>query len=439
MKRVCVTTLGCRLNQFESDALERLLAQGGYRIVAPAEPADIHILNTCTITHQADAEARALVGKLHAASPATRLVLTGCYATGAAEAAARLPGVALVVDNAAKADMLRHLAALTSAPNADAAPHLACGTPHSRVLTDALPVNPSPRRSRVYLKVQDGCDYRCAFCIVPAVRGKSRSLPPDTLRQQLLELVAAQVPEVVITGVHLGTYGRDLAPRLNLQQLLESMLPHLGLTRLRLSSLDPHEVTPGLIELMAAHPEQLCPYLHLPVQSCDNAILKRMRRAHTVEDLVSLVPRLRAAIPDIALGSDVIVGFPSEDTAAFDNTHRILTDLHLSYLHVFSYSKRAGTDAALMAEQVPAPEIARRSRVLRSLSAVQKRAFASQFVGRELPAVVHRQRHLGSQKLVAITHNYIRVLFEGPDLLLGRAVRIRLSNFSGEFAAGELA
>ncbi|HET6346352.1 MAG TPA: MiaB/RimO family radical SAM methylthiotransferase, partial [Myxococcota bacterium] len=287
------------------------------------------------------------------------------------------------------------------------------------------------------LKIQDGCDYRCAFCIVPAVRGKSRSLPPHVLEAQLDELVAAGVPEIVVTGVHLGTYGRDLTPRVTLVALLERLLPRLGSARLRLSSLDPHEVPDALIDLMAANPGRLCRYLHLPVQSCDPGVLRAMRRAHTREHLLDLVPRLASRLPGIAIGSDVIVGFPQESDAAFQNTHDTLAALPMSYFHVFSYSPRAETAAAAMPGHVPREIVATRSRVLRALSARKHAEYARGFAGQTLSAVVHRKRHPRTGRLVAVTGNYLKVQFEGPDALLGACVPVRLgidSPLSGQWA-----
>lgn len=422
-KRITVTTLGCRLNQFESDALERLLREGGYAVADSDPTAPIHILNSCTITHQADREARQLIAQIRRATPRAHIVVTGCYATASAAEVAAIPGVDLVVGNGAKEQLVRHLDELASRePGAQAA--VAVDSPHKRTLSTALPVAPNARRSRAYLKVQDGCDYRCSFCIVPTVRGKSRSLTPATLLSQVDELVTAGVPEIVLTGVHLGTYGRDLTPRTTLVDLLRAMLPRLGSARLRLSSLDPHEVSEPLIDLMAANPERLCPYLHLPVQSCDARILKLMRRAHTVEDLTDLIPRLVQAIPHIAIGSDVIVGFPQEDAAAFANTRHVLDRLPLAYMHVFSYSQRDGTAAATMEGQVPAAQIAQRSHALRRLSAQKRVAFARRFVGTTRTAVVHRQRHAKRDQLVAITDNYLKVFFDGSDAWCGQTVQL---------------
>jgi threonylcarbamoyladenosine tRNA methylthiotransferase MtaB len=422
--RIKISTLGCRLNQFESDALERLLGARGYTIVASDALADVHILNSCTITHGADRDARQWLSRIRAQAPETKIVVTGCYATADAQAVAALPGVDLVVGNGAKEQLVTHLEAALAG-----GPRVAVGDlAGARVLEPRLPVAPAPRRSRAYLKIQDGCDYRCAFCIVPTVRGQSRSLAPHVLEAQLDELVAAGVPEIVITGVHLGTYGRDLTPRVTLVTLLESLLPRLGATQLRLSSLDPHEVPDALIDLMAANPERLCRYLHLPVQSCDPGVLRSMRRAHTREHLLELVPKLAARVPGIAIGSDVIVGFPQESDAAFQNTHDTLAALPMSYFHVFSYSPRAGTTAAAMPGHVPRDVVAARSRALRALSARKHAAYASGFADQTLSAVIHRKRHPKTGRLVAVTENYLKVQIEGPDALLGARVSVRLGS-----------
>ncbi|HRI07962.1 MAG TPA: MiaB/RimO family radical SAM methylthiotransferase, partial [Nannocystaceae bacterium] len=298
----------------------------------------------------------------------------------------------------------------------------------------SLPADDDPRRSRGHLKIQDGCDYRCSFCVVPAVRGRSASVEPTRVASQLAELVAAGLPEVVLTGVHLGTYGRDLSPRVDLRGLLVELLPRLGGARLRLGSLDPHEVDDALVELLAAERGRICRHLHLPVQSGDDAVLQRMRRAHRAGDLAALVPRLVQAVPGIAVGSDVIVGFPGEDEAAFERTLELLEGLPVAYLHVFAYSRREGTAAASMPEQV-APEVrARRSQRLRALSTAKAAAFRAAQVGAEAAAVVQRRRDPASGRLVALTDNYVEVLVDGSDALLGHGVVVRIED-AGEAAA----
>ncbi len=447
--RIAFTTLGCRLNQFESDALGRMARESGHQVVPCSEPADVVVVNTCAITHEADADSRQRVRQLQRRQPGARVVVTGCYASASPDEVARLPGVALVAGNAEKHALIEQIERLAgrepSAAGEDASAPVVHVRPgdlgrHQRVA--ALRPELAPERSRAYLKIQDGCDYRCSFCIVPSVRGRSASVPVATVRAQLAELIAADVPEVVLTGVHLGTYGRDLEPRVRLEGLItEHLLPLLrpGVTRLRLGSLDPHEVSPALVDALAEHGgRRLCRHLHLPVQSGDDGVLRRMRRAHTVRDLQALTATLARRVPGVALGTDVIVGFPGETDEDFDRTYALLESLPLMYLHVFPFSPRRGTAAwSQHAEQPVTPQRrAARSRALRELSRRSARDFAAAHVGAELDVVFHRRRHRRSGAMVALTDNYLRVAVESDDdRLLGALARVRIEEVDGDGGA----
>ncbi|MCY1005228.1 tRNA (N(6)-L-threonylcarbamoyladenosine(37)-C(2))-methylthiotransferase MtaB [Nannocystis pusilla] len=432
--RVAFSTLGCRLNQFESDALEQMARAAGHTVVDAEAAPEVVIVNTCTITHEADADARQHVRR--AARAGAKVVVTGCWATAAPAEAAALPGVTLVVGNREKERLFEVLGETCSEGHVPEI-HVAPVDLLRRVRAARLRPAADPRRSRAYLKIQDGCDYRCSFCIVPQVRGRSVSVAPAEARAQLDELVAAGVPEVVLTGVHLGIYGRDLRPRSSLSSLVAELLPQLGSARLRLGSVDPHEVDDDLVTLLASDP-RLCPYLHLPVQSGDDDTLRRMRRAHTAADLQALVPRLAAAVPGIGVGTDVIVGFPGESEEAFAATHALLAALPLAYLHVFAYSPRAGTDAACLSGQVDAAVKQRRGMALRALSAAKQEAFAAAQIGRTLPVVMHRSRHRRTGLLVGRAGNGLTVLAAGDDALLGRATQIEVERAEGPLALGRL-
>lgn len=388
--RVAVITHGCRLNQADSDAMGRALVRRGHAL-SHADDAQVVVLNTCTITHRADADARREARRW--ARAGRRVVLAGCFVDADPEAARGVEGVAALVGNAAKPGIASVVGGLAS--------------PEVDVPADALtrraneptwaPANGGGAlatpwgRARALLKVQDGCDYRCAFCIVPSVRGASRSRTVDDIVDELRRRVDEGIPEVVLTGVHLGTYGRDLRPRGRLVALVEALLPHLGGARLRLSSVDPQEVDDELVALLARERERLCPHLHLPVQSGDEATLRRMRRGHTAARFADVVGQLADAVPGIAIGTDVIAGLPGEDADAFERTHARLAALPLSYLHVFPYSVRRGTAAATMGGQVEAGEIKRRAAKLRTLSATLASRFRCAHIGARLDVVVHRR------------------------------------------------
>lgn len=425
--RVAIDTHGCRLNRFESDAMAEALLRAGHTWAASVREAEVYVLNSCTITHQADADARRAVRRVRRENPGVKVVLTGCLATADPAAAAALPGVDAVLGNADKTE----LAGLLS--------RLRVGTPEPTLvsvsaLTRRMPFTALPpavmgRRARALLKVQDGCDYRCAFCIVPSVRGGSRSLPVDEVVAQARRLVGSGAPELVLTGVHLGTYGRDLRPRVRLAELVAALVPQLGDARLRLSSVDPHEVDDELLGLMATHPRAICRHLHLPVQAGDDAVLRRMRRGHTAETFAALVRRAVAVVPGVAIGSDVIVGHPGEDEAAFERGAALLRSLPLAYLHVFPYSPRRGTAAARMPDAAPPRERARRSAELRALSAAWVAARHRAAAGRWADVVVHLQPR-GDGVHEGLTDDDLRVELppERGAAWAGRRVTVRLAD-----------
>jgi len=424
--RVALATIGCRLNQFETDAMEQLLRDSGHEIVERVEDADVYVVNSCTVTHEADADSRQLIRRATRRKPGVRVIVTGCYAVAAANEVAQLPGVSVVLGNAEKAELPR---CLEHRP-AGRAPDVLIGALEQHVSLTRLPAATAPRRSRALLKVQDGCNHGCAFCVVPRVRGRSRSLPVAEAVRRLERLVGAGVPEIVLTGVDLGAYGRDFRPRCSLEDLVAALVVRLGTARLRLSSIDAHDVSDGLVALMRAHADRICRHLHLPVQSGDPELLRRMRRAYEVGAFASLVRRIAREIPGVALGTDVIVGFPGETDAAFERTLALVDDLPLAYGHVFRYSPRVGTPAASMDGHVPDATKSTRSRRLRELLSDKRRAFSGAFVGCDLPAVVLHTRDQG--KLVGVTDNYLRLRFDGDDGLCGRWVRLRVDSPAGD-------
>jgi len=421
--RVSVQTHGCRLNQAETDAMAGLLRSAGHTIVDDARAeADVVVLNTCTITHRADADARRAVRRLTRAG--ARVVLTGCFVDADEARAAAIDGVAAVLGNATKDGIV---AAVEHAARDQAEAMVELRTPSRRMPLTVLPAA-AGSRARALLKVQDGCNYSCAFCIVPKVRGGSRSVPIETCVAQASALVEAGVAEIVITGIHLGTWGRDFRPRRRLVDLVGALLPVLGPARLRLSSIDPHEVDDDLLALLAAHPDRLCPHLHLPVQSGDDRTLVAMRRGHDARHFVTAVRRAAEVLRRPGLGTDVIVGFPGEDEAAFERTRALLASLPLSYLHVFSYSVRPGTAAADMPGHVNAAEIARRSAVLRELSAQKAAEFRQAHAGTELDVVVNRHAAPARAGWPALSREYLEVELPRAvaEPLAGQRIRVKV-------------
>ncbi len=434
--RFAVETHGCRLNQAETDALVAQLEARGHERVA-IEQAELYLLNSCAITHAADADARAAIRRARRQNPTARLVITGCHANAEPEQLAAMPELAAVLGNAEKQgpallDRLTEVVAAEAGPRLIAVEDL---TRRVRARSWSHPAAPAPRRSRPLLKIQDGCDYQCSFCIVPQVRGRSRSVAPEQVVAQLREQLAADAPEVVLTGAHLGLWGRDLgqgrgSPRL--ADLIATLLAEVPRARLRLGSVDPHEVDDPLIALLGRGVDEqgrgLCQHIHLPIQAGDDGVLRAMRRAHRVADLERLVPRLRAAAPGIALGTDVIVGFPGETDAAFDRTVALFEAQEIPFAHVFVWSPRSGVPAMDLPDRVNPSIAAARSQALRERVAASRDRFLTTQVGTERSAVVLRRRAQRSGALLALTDNYLKLELPGPDTLLGQRTRIQITD-----------
>lgn len=425
---VAFATLGCKTNQFESAAMREQLERAGYRVVAFAAGADLVIVNTCTVTSATDAQSRNLVRRARRLNPACRVVVTGCYAQIDPRALVDLPGVSLVIGNEEKRDLLGHLQNAANQPVAVA---------DIRTETSAhIPVLASfAERSRAFVQIQNGCDAFCSYCIIPHARGPSRSAPPEQVVAQVRQLTGRNVPEIVLTGIHVGNYGLDLHPRTNLLELLKRLEGETGICRLRLGSIEPTEIDAILIAHLAAS-KIICPHLHIPLQAGDDAVLARMHRPYGREDFRALVERIITAMPEAAIGLDVIAGFPGETEDEFENTVRLIAELPVSHLHVFPFSKRPGTAAAAMPGHLPGDVKKARAERLRRLGAEKLAAFAARFVGRELEVVVEGGGKGG--RLKGLTRNYLEVRFAGPSDLVGKCAAVRVAAAEGVVLGGEL-
>jgi len=424
---VSLATVGCRLNQVESQELAGLLERHGFRTVSGEERARIYVVNTCTVTARADFTDRQLIRRITREDPEALLVVTGCYAQTDPEAVMQLPGVDLVVGNQEKYRLPELLTSLVKR----ARPEAWVG---DIAATRAVPVAPFSRvaaRTRAFVKIQDGCQHRCAFCIVPTARGGSRSQLPSVVREQVQTLVGAGYREITLTGVDIGHYGWDLVPRTNLAALVRDLADTPGLRWLRLSSVLPAYFTPELREVVTTSPV-VAPHLHLPLQSGSDRVLRLMRRPYNVRMYRALVESLADAIPDLGLGADVIVGHPGERDEDFDATLDLVDTLPFTYLHVFAYSDRKGTEAARLPDRVPSRVIRERSRRLRALGRAKSLAFRGRMVGRsrEVLVLAERDRHTG--RLAGLTSNYVEVGFDGPDELARRFARVTVTEVDEE-------
>jgi threonylcarbamoyladenosine tRNA methylthiotransferase MtaB len=431
---VALATLGCRLNQVESQEIGALLEGRGFRVVEPGADAQVYVINTCTVTGRADFSDRQLIRRIARENPEAYLVVTGCYAQTDPDAAAAIAGVDLVVGNQEKYHLPDLLGSLTKRPRPEVAVADIGGARE-------VPIAPFARvagRSRAFVKIQDGCQHRCAFCIVPAARGRSRSQEPKVVLDQVCALAEAGYLDVTLTGVDIGHYGWDLYPRTTLAALLRELAEVEGLRWLRLSSVLPSYFTPELFDAVTTVPV-MAPHLHLPLQSGSDRVLRLMRRPYHTGMYRALVDRLSAAIPDLGLGADVIVGHPGETEEDFEATMRVVEALPFSSLHVFAYSDRKGTEAARRADHVTAAAIRERSGRLRRLGALKSLAFRRGLVGRRRDAVVLAARDRRTGLLAGLTDNYVEVLFEGPDRLGRRVVPLTITDVDADRTHGQLA
>ncbi len=436
MPTVAFATVGCRLNQVDTDEMQARLEARGFRTVDFDDPADVVVVNSCTVTGRADFSDRQMIRRATRRNPSARVVVTGCWAqTDPARVAAT--GVDLVVGNTDKARIAELIEELMAEGDRRPA-RIEVGDVAAARSIEPAPPGQVTRRSRAFLKVQEGCQHRCAFCIVPLARGASRSQSPEILLAQVRRLVDAGHAEVVLTGVDLGHYGADLRPRTSLAALIETMAGVPGLRWIHLSSVLPAYFTPELLDVVTRSP-LVAPHLHIPLQSGSDRVLRRMRRPYTARMYRAVIERLAAAIPRLGLGADVIVGFPGESEADFEATRQLIEDLPFSYLHVFVYSDRKGTEAATLDGRVDSRTAAQRSEALRALARVKRVAFTEAMVGMTQDALVLETRDRATGGLVALTGNYVEVVLDGTDALMRTMIPVRITRVEAGRAFGVLA
>jgi threonylcarbamoyladenosine tRNA methylthiotransferase MtaB len=432
---VAFATLGCKLNQYDTTEIQALLEAGGFRTVPFETPAQVYVINTCTVTARADYSDRQAIRRAVARNPGAVVVVTGCYAQTNPDAVAAIPGVDLVLGTQDK----YALPGLLDQARKRARPLVRVSDVFAARALPAIPVRRfTPGYTRAFVKVQDGCQHRCSFCIVPFARGGSRSQAVEVVVEQIEGLVGAGYAEVVLTGVDLGHYGWDLSPRATLAALVRRLLDIRGLAWLRLSSVLPAYFTEELVELVVGD-RRVCRHLHVPLQSGADRVLRAMRRPYTARMYRRLIERLAETIPDLGLGADVITGFPGETDADFEATEALVEALPFTYLHVFSYSDRRGTEAARGPAARVSPEtIRQRTARLRHLGAAKQLRFRRAQLGRELPVLVleHRERETG--RLVGLTDNYLELAFPGPDALMRGFARVRATGPGGARVEGVL-
>jgi threonylcarbamoyladenosine tRNA methylthiotransferase MtaB len=426
MARIAFHTFGCRLNQAETATLSASFAHNGHEVVDLQDPNDIVVVNTCTVTENGDADTRRMVRRIVRANPDAEIALVGCQAQMQPQFLAALPNVRWVVGNADKMDLV----SIIADDSCTAETTVLRNTPPRRSFT--MPVDGiDPFHTRANLKIQDGCDFFCSFCVIPYARGRARSREFPDLIREARNLSAAGYRELVLTGVNIGTYQYEAH---GFMDVIAELLATPGLDRLRISSIEPTTIPEALLPEIQAQP-QLCPYLHIPLQSGSDSMLESMNRRYTPAEFADYMRQAFAEIADLCFGTDIIVGYPGETKAHFDDSVAFVESLPFSYFHVFSYSDRDRAKSRNFADHVPKGEIRRRSRVLRALSERKRETFMSQYLGATREVLIEQQK---DGVWTGLTDNFIRVRLSADCELRNEIVPVRLTAVDGAAMQGEL-
>ncbi len=427
--RIAITTLGCKINQYDSAVIQNRL-QAKHSFVPFDGAADCYVINTCTVTDRADWEARQLIRRAKRRNPGAKVLVTGCYAQISPEEVARLDGVDYVVGLNRLDDLLRFVEAAPAGETQVAVSDVKRERGVPVVGTRAL-----PGHTRAFVKIQEGCNYSCTYCIIPTARGLSRSVMPQEVLAQVRQLAESGYQEIVLTGIHLGGYGQDLSTKLDLTALVEQIADSGLMSRIRLSSLDPREVSDRLLDLMASS-DSICPHLHICAQAGDDVILKAMRRNYDTAYYRDLLARVRQRMPEAALGSDIIVGFPGESDAQFEASLEYFADLPLTYFHVFPYSPRRGTVATTLPDAVPAPVKKLRAQRMRDLGGRKKQEFCAGFAGKQVAVLVEGEADDTNGSRRGFSRNYLPVALAAAGVPANREVAVRLGEYRNGWLRG---
>lgn len=426
--KVALQTLGCKLNYAETSSIGAQFISNGFSIVDDKECADVYVLNTCTVTSTAERECRQLVRRFRRQNPNAYIVVTGCYAQLRPDEICGINGVDAVLGSSEKFNLFsilpnfskKDLTCVFVSPIAD---EKEFGKAHSSE-TDS--------RTRAYLKIQDGCDYKCTFCTIPLARGKSRSMNPDDIVSEFKQLINENYKEIILTGVNVGDYGKAFES--NLYRLLLRLIEIEGEFRIRISSIEPNLLSDEIINL-TVQSEKLCKHFHIPLQSGNPKILKMMQRRYSVEEYAKLIIKIKNRIPEAGIGVDVIVGFPGETEQDFVTTHNFLRDLPITYLHVFTYSERPDTKAVELDSKVDVHERRRRNSILRILSEKKRNEFYRYNIDKELSILFEHENSNGFMK--GFSSNYIRVGTPFNSSLINNFTQVKINGVNNEFCIGE--
>jgi len=436
--KVGLFTIGCKLNQYETQAIAEELEECGFERVDFSHPAEIYVINTCTVTKESDYSSRQAIYRAKRRSPQAKIVVTGCYAQLEKELLEKLPGVSLVV----KQDQKGELANLIVNSFGD---HTI--KPKEKKKDDeffGFRVCKHAKHTRALVKIQDGCDKGCSYCAVPLARGKEKNREIDSILAEINCLVKNGYKEVILTGVHIGRYnsaiGRSASggkDGLNLVGLTERILDNTKVQRLRFTSIDPKEFSDELIDLISKS-KRIAKHLHIPLQNGDDHVLFLMKRDYTTDGYRKLLEKIKSAIPQVMIGADVIAGFPGETDEQFENTYQFILSSPLDYLHVFSYSDRKGTSASQVPDKVPPQIIRKRSEILHVLGRKKWENYLEGFIGKNLEVLIEQKRDKTTNRLTGLSDNYIRVLLDGEDSLKNKIIPVSILRREGNVLMGKI-
>ena len=421
-------TLGCRLNQSETAIISKGFENKGYEIVDEDEAVDLAVINTCTVTENSDAKCRNAIRKIQRKNPDAYIAVVGCYSQMAADEIAGIEGVDLVVGNQ---DKMRLAQIIESPVKENGTKILVNKIERKAFVIDSI--GQSQLKTRANLKVQDGCDFMCTFCIIPFARGRSRPREWNNLVDEARQLAFSGFQEIIITGVNVGTF--DLSDK-SIVDIVDMLDEFSGIKRIRISSIEPTTIPEGIIERMANADHKLVPFLHIPLQSGSDSILKSMRRLYTTNEWSDYILNAYKKVPDLCIGTDVMVGYPGESVDQFKETKKFLVDLPLAYFHVFNYSERKGTPAVKMENKVEYHERARRSEVLREVSDRKRMAFYREYLRRTKEVLFEERKNDGT--FTGFTDNYIKVAVKTDDDLSNKILPVKLESLNGKVVNGKI-
>ncbi len=431
MSKYSIKTLGCKVNQFETEAIGLSLEQIGWEKAKKAEPSDLCIINTCTVTGKASLQSRQAIRNIIKKNPDAKVIVTGCYAQTEADEIKKIDGVHSIISHAEKYKIPEMVQTIPEKNIISTDCNASCAETEFK----NIDIDVHGNRTRPFLKIQDGCNSFCTYCIVPHTRGRSRSMEPDAVLKKLKALNENGYKEIVLTGIHIGHWGTEFKPALDFTWLIKKIEAEKPVQRIRLSSIEPGEISDEIIEIFAAS-DIFCKHFHIPLQSGDDNILKRMHRPYTRDFFKKRVVKIHSASPDAAIGVDTLIGFPGETDEEFNNTYSLIEELPISHLHVFPFSPRKKTPAASFSDQVPEDVKKQRTEKMRQLGELKNNNFLKSLVGKTLNVLIENGRDRKTGDLKGLSSNYAVVHIKGENSLKNTITKVKITEYCPEYLTG---